>query len=78
MEKYFNLEVDTGNGGYNYEDNLDKLLLDVEDEYGEDVKNEVEKWALNSKPEDQFIKYGMIITNLGEHLKFYLEINNAI
>lgn len=62
MADLFRLEVDTGSGGYGFTDTLEELLTDVEREYGEETRNEVEKWALNSKENDQFHKYGMYIT----------------
>ena len=61
----FQLEVDTGSGGYGYTDRMDELLEDVADEYGVETRNEVEAWALKSKEGDQFHKLGMCITNIG-------------
>ena len=57
----FNLQVDTGLGGHGFIDDIDELLEDVEYEFGEDIKDEVLAWALNSKESDQFEKYGMIM-----------------
>ena len=65
MNNMFRLEVNLGSRGYGFDDNLDQLLDDVETEYGEEIKNEVEIWALNSKEKDQFENYGMTITNIG-------------
>ena len=62
----FRLEVDTGFGGYGFTDTLSELMEDVENEYGNEVKVEVESWALNSKEGDEFQKYGMYITNIGK------------
>lgn len=66
MENTFRLEVDTGSGGYSSTDTLSELMEDVENEYGNETKVEVEKWALNSKEGDEFQKYGMYITNIGK------------
>lgn len=65
-EDLFRLEVDTGSGGYGFTDTLSELMEDVENEYGDETKVEVEKWALNSKEGDEFQKYGMYITNIGK------------
>lgn len=62
----FRLEVDLGNRGYGFDDTLAELLDDVKTEYGEEIMDEVENWALNSKENDQFKKYGMYITNIGK------------
>lgn len=64
-EDLFRLEVNTGSGGYGFTDTLSELMKDVENEYGDEVKAEVEAWALNSKERDEFQKYGMYITNIG-------------
>ena len=64
-EDLFRLEVNTGSGGYGFTDTLSELTKDVENEYGDEVKAEVEVWALNSKEMDEFQKYGMRITNIG-------------
>ena len=61
-EDLFRLEVDTGSGGYGFTDTLSELMEDVD---GDEVKAEVEAWALNSKEGDEFQKYGMYITNIG-------------
>ena len=61
----FRLEVNTGSAGYGFTDTLSELMEDVENEYGDEVKAEVETWALNSKEGDEFQKYGMYITNIG-------------
>ena len=66
MENIFRMEVDTGSGGYGLNVTLTQLLWNVEDEYGKAVSNEVENWALNSKENDEFNKYGMYIANLGK------------
>lgn len=65
-EDLFRLEVDTGSGGYGFIDDLGELLSDVENEYGKEVRDEVEEWALKSKENDIFEKYGMTITNIGK------------
>ena len=62
----FRLEVDTGSGGYGFTDTLNELMEYVENEYGDEIKVEVEKWAINSKKDDKFQKYGMYITNIGK------------
>lgn len=64
-EDLFRLEVNTGSGGYGFIDTLSELMEDVENEYGDEVKIEVETWALNSKEGDGFQKHGMRITNIG-------------
>lgn len=64
-EDLFRLEVDTGSGGYGFTDTLNELMEDVENEYGTEVKAEVETWVLNSKEGDEFQKYRMHITNIG-------------
>ena len=61
----FRLEVDTGSGGYGFTDTLNELMECIENEYGDEIKVEVEKWAINSKKDDEFQKYGMHITNIG-------------
>ena len=66
MENLFRLEVDTGSGGYGFTDTFDELLEDVESEYGEETKDEIKEWALNSNVDDEFNKNGMYITNLGK------------
>ncbi len=66
MDNTFRLEVDTGSGGYGFTDSFDELLFDVENEYGEETKEEVREWALQSKKGDEFHKYGMYITNFGQ------------
>ena len=66
MGNKFRLEVDTSNGGYGLTDTLSELMKDVENEYGDEVKEEVEKWALNSKEGDEFRKDGMYIKNIGK------------
>lgn len=66
MRKKFRLEVDTGYGGYGLTDTLSELMEDVENEYGDEVKAEVEKWALNSKEGDEFHKCGLNIKNIGK------------
>ena len=65
-EDLFRLEVDTGSGGYGFIDTLSELMEDVENEYGDEVKTEVETWALNSKEGNEFQKYRMCITNIGK------------
>lgn len=65
-EDLFRLEVDTGSGGYGFTDTLSELMEDVENEYGDEVKAEVETWALNSKEGDEFQKYRMYIRNIGK------------
>ena len=65
MNNLFRLEVDTGSGGYGWNDTIDELLEDVEYEYGKKVKEEVEQWALNSKKDEEFRKYKMYILNIG-------------
>ena len=64
-EDLFRLEVNTGSGGYGFTDTLSELMEDVENEYGDEVKAEVEAWVLNSKEGNEFQKYGMYITNIG-------------
>ena len=66
MENLFRLEVDTGSGGYGFTDTFDELLEDVDSEYGEETKEEIKEWALNSNVNDEFNKDGMYITNLGK------------
>ena len=66
MNSEFRLEVDIGGGGYGFIDTFEELLEDVEREYGEEVRNKVKTWALNSKEGDEFNKYKMYITNLGK------------
>ena len=46
-------------------DTYAELLEDVEYEYGKEIKEEVEKWALNSKENEEFRKYKMYICNIG-------------
>ena len=65
-EDLFRFEVNTGSGGYGFTDTLSELMEDVENEYGDELKVEVETWALNSKEGDEFQKYGMCITNIGK------------
>ena len=65
MNNLFRLEVDTGSGGYGFTDTYAELLEDVEYEYGKEIKEEVEKWALNSKENEEFRKYKMYILNMG-------------
>ena len=65
MNNLFRLEVDTGSGGYGFTDTYAELLEDVEYEYGKEIKEEVEKWALNSKENEEFRKYKMYILNIG-------------
>jgi len=62
----FRLEVDIGSGGYGFTDSFNELLVDVEREYGEEIREEVKEWALQSKYGDEFHKYGMYVTNLGQ------------
>lgn len=66
IRRFFRLEVDTGSGGYGFTDTLSELIEDVENEYGDETKSEVETWALNSKEGDEFQKYGMRIINIGK------------
>ena len=47
-------------------DEFMEVVEDVENEYGDELKVEVETWALNSKEGDEFQKYGMCITNIGK------------
>ena len=65
MNNLFRLEVDTGSGGYGFTDTYAELLEDVEYEYGKEIKEEVEKWALDSKENEEFRKYKMYILNIG-------------
>ena len=65
MNNLFRLEVDTGYGGSGFTDTYAELLEDVEYEYGKEIKEEVEKWALNSKENEEFRKYKMYILNIG-------------
>ena len=65
MNNLFRLEVDAGSEGYGFTDTYAELLEDVEYEYGEEIKEEVEKWALNSKENEEFRKYKMYICNIG-------------
>lgn len=65
LNNLFRLEVDTGSGGYGFTDTYAELLEDVEYEYGKEIKEEVEKWALNSKENEEFRKYKMYILNIG-------------
>lgn len=65
MNNLFRLEVDTGSGGYGFTDTYVELLKDVEDEYGKEIREEVEKWALDSKENEEFRKYKMYILNIG-------------
>ena len=65
MNNLFRLEVDTGSGGYGFTDTYAELLKDVEDEYGKEIREEVEKWALDSKENEEFRKYKMYILNMG-------------
>ena len=65
MNNLFRLEVDTGSGGYGFTDTYAELLEDVEYEYGKEIKEEVKKWALNSKENEEFRKYKMYILNIG-------------
>ena len=65
MNNLFRLEVDTGSGGYGFTDTYAELLKDVEDEYGKEIREEVEKWALDSKENEEFRKYKMYILNIG-------------
>lgn len=62
MTNLFRLEVDTGGGGYGYDDNFEELLEDVSREFGIDVMKEVLKWALTAESGDEFNKYNMLIT----------------
>ena len=64
INNLFRLEVDTGSGGYGFTDTYVELLEDVEYEYGKEIKEEVEKWALNSKENEEFRKYKMYILNI--------------
>ena len=62
----FNLEVNTGSGGYGFIDDIEELCTDVENEYGLETSMEVKKWAINSKENEKlFYKNKMVITNLG-------------
>ena len=65
-EDLFRFEVDTGSGGQGFTDTLSELMEDAENENGNEVKAEVETWALNSKEGDEFQKYRMYITNIGK------------
>ena len=65
INNLFRLEVDTGSRAYGFTDTYAELLEDVEYEYGEEIKEEVEKWALNSKENEEFRKYKMYICNIG-------------
>ena len=65
MNNLFRLEVDTGSEGYGFTDTYAELLKDVEDEYGKEIREEVEKWALDSKENEEFRKYKMYILNIG-------------
>ena len=67
MNNLFRLEVDLGYGGYGYTDTFDELLCDVEREYGEHIKSEVEEWALSSVEDDEFIKDWMYIINISTY-----------
>ena len=67
MNNLFRLEVDLGYGGYGYTDTFGELLDDVEREYGESIKSEVEEWALSSVEDDEFIKDGIYIINIGTY-----------
>lgn len=53
MHNLFRLEVDTGSSGYGFTDNINQLLEDIESEFGKIIREEVKKWALNSKKNDQ-------------------------
>ena len=67
MNNLFRLEVDLGYGGYGYTDTFNELLDDVEREYGESIKSEVEEWALSSVEDDEFIKDGIYIINISTY-----------
>ena len=67
MNSLFRLEVDLGCWEYGYTDTFNELLDDVEIEYGEHMKSEVEEWALSSVEDDEFIKDGMYIINIGTY-----------
>lgn len=44
MNNLFRLEVNTGLGGYGFIDNIHELLEDIKREFGERIREEVEKW----------------------------------
>jgi len=66
MLDLFRLEVESGSGGYSILDEVDDLLFDVEEEFGEEMRNEVALWAADSTEGDIFEKDGLCITNIGK------------
>ena len=65
IEDLFRYEVDFGSGGYGFTDTFDQLIEDVNDDFGEDIIEEIKEWALNSKKGDSYKKYGAYILNIG-------------
>lgn len=65
-EASFIMEVDAGQGGYCKIVTFDELLEDVETEYGDEARADVEEWASNSKEGDVFYRYGLRIKNDGK------------
>lgn len=47
-------------------DTFDELLEDVETEYNDEARADVEEWASNSKEGDVFYRYGLRIKNDGK------------
>lgn len=68
MNNQFHMEVNTGSGGYGFTDSFAELLEAVENECGKEEKNKVEKWALNSKENDEYVSENgrMHIWNCGD------------
>ena len=62
----FRIEVDMGQRGYGFLDDLDALLYDVKTEFGNEVRNKVKEWAMKSKKGDEFTK------DFGEHTHLYI------
>lgn len=58
----FRLEVDTGSGGYGLDLPKEVLLGDIAEEYGKELRNDVEKWVKSAKTGEQFHKFGINIT----------------
>ena len=69
MNSLFRIEVDTGSGGYGWDDTLEEMLADITSDFSVDTAARVRKWAVNSKSGDQFVGGGLYIVNISDEVE---------
>lgn len=64
----YQIEVDTGCGGYGFIDTIQELIKDVTEEFGMEEADKVTEWAKNSKDGDEYKSENgrMCIWNIGD------------